>query len=350
MASTNYPANAVTFGSERINLVSTVVAEDVNSLYREVVSIAEDLGAGSMGVGTPGLRFSSAWGVGSFTTATTTWTGLQARLQNIEKGLYQSFYNRLDVKGTANFNTIQSANANTTGLIVKAGTLTGTVTFATSNGTTLTYTAENTFSVGQLVTVTGLTTTTGNPLLNFSLRAITAVVGSGPTYTGFSIAAPSVTGVTGTASTGTTTLTVVGDVSAVIVGMTVAGTGIATGSKVSAISGQTVTLSLSTSAPVSGSITFTTVGSTSGSQSGTATAFQTTSLQLWQKSDGTTVASMSPDGNLVTAGTSTLGGNTSVAGNFSATGTGTFGGAVTITGALSASGDFTVGTINGGTP
>lgn len=344
MATTNYPANAVTFGSDRINLVSTVVAEDVNSLYREVVSIAEDLGAGAMGVGTPGLRFSAAWGVGSFSTSTTTWSGLQARLQNIEKGLYQSYYNRLDVKGTEQFNTIQSVDANNTGLIIKAGTLTGTVTAATANGTTLTYTANNTFSVGQLVTVTGLTTTTGNPLLNFSLRLVTGVVGTAPNYTGFSIAAPSVTGVTGTASTGTTTLTVVGDISAVIVGMTVSGTGIASGSKVSAVSGQTVTLSLSTSAPVSGSITFTTVGSTSGSQSGTATAFQTTSLQLWKKSDGTNVASMSPNGDLVTSG------NTSIAGNLSTTGTGTFGGAVSITGALSVSGDFTVSTINGGTP
>lgn len=39
-----------------------------------------------------------------------------------------------------------------------------TVTAATGNGTTITYTAANTFAVGETVTITGLTTTTGSTL------------------------------------------------------------------------------------------------------------------------------------------------------------------------------------------
>ena len=39
-----------------------------------------------------------------------------------------------------------------------------TVTAATGNGTTITYTASNTFAVGDVVTITGLTTTTGSTL------------------------------------------------------------------------------------------------------------------------------------------------------------------------------------------
>jgi hypothetical protein len=47
-----------------------------------------------------------------------------------------------------------------------------TVTAATGDGTTVTYTAANTFSVGQVVSITGLTTTTGSSL-NLSNQTIT---------------------------------------------------------------------------------------------------------------------------------------------------------------------------------
>lgn len=352
----NYPENAVSFGSPRVDLVNSVLAEDVNILYREVTAIASDLGAGSMGSGTPGLRYSSAWGVGSFSSTTTTWSGLQARLQNIEKGLYQAYYNRVDLKGTANFNTIQSVDANTIGLSIKAGTLTASITSATADGVTVDYTANNSFSVGQKVTITGLTATTGNPLLNYTLKEITALIGTSPNYTGFSIAAPTVTGVTGSTSGSSTALTAVGDVSNVIVGMTVAGTNIVSGTKVSAISGQSITLNTASSGTVSGSLTFTTVGATSGVQSGTANAYQTTSLQRWQKSDGTVVASVSPDGNFVAAGSGSFsgagsfGGNTSITGTISVTGAGTLGGNLSVTGSITATGELTASVINGGTP
>lgn len=338
----NYPTSTVTFGSDRVDLTSTVVANDVNSVYREVVAIASDLGAGNMGAGTPGLKYSAAWGIGTFDSTTTTWTGLQARIQNIENGLYRTYTYSVDLQGRANYNTIQSIDANTIGFSIKAGSVAATsVTYGTSDGTTVTYTSANKFSVGQKVTVTGLGVSTGMSL-NVSLKTITALDGSGPTYTGFTIAAPSVSGVTGTTSGVSTSLTITGDITGVVAGMTVTGTNIAPNTKVSSVSGQVVSLDTASTGSVSGSILFRTIGTSSGT--GAATAYQTTLLQRWQKSDGTVVASVSPDGNLVAAGGAAIAGNETIGGTLSVTGAATFGGAVSITGALS------VTTIDGGTP
>lgn len=335
----NYPTNTVTFGSPRVDLLNVVVAEDVNSLYREVVAIAADLGASNMGVGTPGLRFSASPGVGAYDGVTTTWTGLQARIQNIENGLHRTYFNSIDKQARATFNTIQSVDANEIGLSIKAGTIGPVnVTYAASDnlGTVITYTANNTFSVGQKVTVTGLSVSTGKTL-NLSLQTVTGLVGSGPTYTGFTIAAPTVTGVTGTASSGSTSLTIVGDITNVLVGMTVFGTGITDDTKVSSISGQVVTLDKSTSAAISGgSIAFRTKGTSSGT--GSVTAFQTTLLQRWQQSGGSVVASISPDGDLYLAGDLDVDGDT------------TIGGDTTISGSLSVTGSVSISVINGGTP
>ena len=332
----NYPSNALTFGTLRVDLSDVVKAEDVNSLYREVLAISSDLGAGNMGSGTTGLKYSAAWGVGAFDNTTTSWSGLHARLQNIENGLHRTYNFSVDLQGRAPFNTIQSVDANAIGLSIKTGSVAATsVVSADSDGTTIEYISANKFSVGQKVTVTGLGVSTGMTL-NVVLQPITAVVGTAPNYTRFQITAPRVEGVTGTASAGETALTIVGDVTGVVAGMTVTGTNVASSTKVSSISGQVVTLDKVTVGTVSGSILFRTIGTSSGT--GAATAYQTTSLQRWQKSDGTVVASISPDGNFVAAGTASIGGTLAV------TGAATFAGAVTLSGA------FTVAVIDGGTP
>ena len=332
----NYPSNALTFGTLRVDLSDVVKAEDVNSLYREVLAISSDLGAGNMGSGTTGLKHSAAWGVGAFDNTTTSWSGLHARLQNIENGLHWTYNFSVDLKGRAPFNTIQSVDANAIGLSIKTGSVSATsVVSADSDGTTIEYISANKFSVGQKVTVTGLGVSTGMAL-NVVLQPITAVVGTAPNYTRFQITAPRVEGVTGTASAGETALTIVGDVTRVVAGMTVTGTNIASNTKVSSISGQVVTLDKVTVGTVSGSILFRTIGTSSGT--GAATAYQTTSLQRWQKSDDTVVASISPDGNFIAAGTASIGGTLAVAG------AATFAGAVTLSGA------FTVAIIDGGTP
>jgi hypothetical protein len=81
--------------------------------------------------------------------------------------------------GTIQFNVggINTANVLSTGLGSNAVTAiplptAATVTAATGNGTTVTYTAANTFSVGQVVSITGLTITTGSSL-NLSNQTIT---------------------------------------------------------------------------------------------------------------------------------------------------------------------------------
>lgn len=334
----SYPSNALSFGTLRVDLQDVVKAEDVNSLYREVLAISSDLGSGNMGVSaTTGLRFSPAWGIGTFNYTTTEWSGLYERLANIENGLYRTYNFSVDIQGRAPWNEIRSFDAKTVGLSIRAGAVSATsVSYASSNGTTISYTSANKFSVGQRVTVTGLGVATGMSL-NVTLQPITALTGTAPNYIGFEIAAPSVSGVTGTASIGATALTIVGNITGVVVGMTVTGTNIASETKVSSVSGQVVNLDKSVTGNVSGDILFRTIG-TSTPTLGNATAYQTTSLQQWQKSDTTVVASISPDGNFVAAG------NTTVGGTLAVTGAATFAGAVTLSGAL------TVAVIDGGTP
>ena len=331
----NYPIQTVAFTNKQ-DLQDSVIAADVNLVYAEVIAIGNDLGAGNMGTGTPGLRYSPAWGNATFDSSTVIWTGLAARLKNIENGVYTAFTNRVDTKSGTGQNTIQSADANNVGLTIKTGTLTASITSASSDSTSVTYNANNTFKVGQKVTVTGLTTTTGASL-NVSLKTITS-----RTNTSFTIDTPSVT-LPGSTSGTSNQLTVTGDASAIVTGMLIAGTNIATGATVSSISGQSITMSANSTGTVSGNVVFRLIG-TANSQSGTATAYQATSLQEWQKSDATVVASISPNGDLVAAGNATFSGNLSVTGTTSLTG------ALSLTGGLTTAGELIANVINGGTP
>lgn len=75
----NYPLSTVTF-SRRVDLRDLVMAQDVNALYDEVEALASTVGL------TPAT--SATWGSGTFSSATTSWTTVKARIQNIEHGLY----------------------------------------------------------------------------------------------------------------------------------------------------------------------------------------------------------------------------------------------------------------------
>jgi hypothetical protein len=102
-----YPTGTVSF-TEKVNLVDIVNANDVNVLYREVTAIAADLGVGT------GLRYSPSWATSGFAT-TTTWSGLAARLANIEKGVYTTYSFYTDKRGGS---TIQPSAAGTIGLTI----------------------------------------------------------------------------------------------------------------------------------------------------------------------------------------------------------------------------------------
>lgn len=73
---------------------------------------------------------------------------------------------------------------------------TATVTAASADGTTVTYTAANTFNVGQNVTITGLSTSA----FNLTDVKIASLVGSAGAYTGFTVT----NAATGSAVTGAT--------------------------------------------------------------------------------------------------------------------------------------------------
>jgi hypothetical protein len=74
---TQYPTGIQTW-TPVADLVDQVKAADVNSVYTEITAIENQLGSG--GVTT------STW-TGTFTTGTTSWSTLSARLLNIEAGV-----------------------------------------------------------------------------------------------------------------------------------------------------------------------------------------------------------------------------------------------------------------------
>lgn len=77
----SYPSQIANFGPDRIDLQSVVVANDVNPVYAEIVSIETILGQNVH-------RRQVAWTSGSFSSSATAFTTLQARLENIENGVY----------------------------------------------------------------------------------------------------------------------------------------------------------------------------------------------------------------------------------------------------------------------
>ena len=74
------------------DLKTVVYARHVVTIYDEVTAVQQQLGAG-------GVATSGTWGGGTFSSATTAWGSLRARLQNIEEGVYESFTNRVKTAG-----------------------------------------------------------------------------------------------------------------------------------------------------------------------------------------------------------------------------------------------------------
>lgn len=85
----NYPASPISL-ARRVNLLSYVMAEDVNSAYDEIEALGTTIGTTPLG----DTVFSS----GSFTTPSS-FTTIKSRIQNLESGVYDSFYNRVKTTG-----------------------------------------------------------------------------------------------------------------------------------------------------------------------------------------------------------------------------------------------------------
>lgn len=77
----SYPSTLANFGADRIDLQSVVVANDVNPVYAEIVSIETILGLNVH-------KRQVSWNSGSFSSSSTSFSTLQARLENIENGVY----------------------------------------------------------------------------------------------------------------------------------------------------------------------------------------------------------------------------------------------------------------------
>ena len=148
----SYPQNSVAF-TQKIDLLDVVRADDINKVYNEVSAIASDLGAGT---GT-GLRYSGTWGATStLDTATTSWTGLQARLQNIENGVYSAYTYSVDNRGGS---VVQSSTTGTIGLVFKLkASQTADVLRVRNSGDTATILS---ISTAGAITTSGNITTTG---------------------------------------------------------------------------------------------------------------------------------------------------------------------------------------------
>jgi hypothetical protein len=103
-----YPANTMVF-DYRTNVTDLIQAQDVNVLYDEVSAVGSTLGLNP--------NVSATWGSSSFSTGTTSWASVAARLQNIEHGVYTGVNGRVHTGGGS---TITPATTSTVGLVIKA--------------------------------------------------------------------------------------------------------------------------------------------------------------------------------------------------------------------------------------
>lgn len=110
----DYPASLPAF-DEKFDYRTIIFADHVNKLQNELSATQTTLGAN--------VLVSSGW-VGSFDTATTTWSTVKARLQNIEYGLKKAYDERVN---TAGGSTVTPSAVGVIGLIFKA------ITSQTSN-------------------------------------------------------------------------------------------------------------------------------------------------------------------------------------------------------------------------
>jgi hypothetical protein len=93
----------------RQNVTDLVQAQDVNVLYDEATAVGVYLGTNP--------HVSSTWGAAAFTSATTVWSTVRDRIQNVENGTYTAINARVRTDGGS---TIVPGAASTIGLVIKA--------------------------------------------------------------------------------------------------------------------------------------------------------------------------------------------------------------------------------------
>ena len=98
------------------DLKTIVYARHVVTIYEEVTAVQQQLGAG-------GVATSGTWGSGAFTSATTAWGSLRARLQNIENGVFTSINNRVSTVGGS---IVTPSSGSVVGVTIRAASGSGT--------------------------------------------------------------------------------------------------------------------------------------------------------------------------------------------------------------------------------
>ena len=99
--------------TSKVDLSSTVYAADVNDLNNEVIAIASAVGL------TPQTR-GSAWSVGSFSSASLSFTNVAQRILNVENGTFLVYTDYLSKSAISGSNTITPANTSTVNLTLKS--------------------------------------------------------------------------------------------------------------------------------------------------------------------------------------------------------------------------------------
>jgi hypothetical protein len=122
-----YPTSGVKTFDPKVDLQSVVVANDVNQVYTEVTALETHLGAS-------GAAVSGVWAGTPNLTNYTAWSSVNARLNNIENGVYTALTARVDKAGGStitssavgvvglNFSLIDSQTANPIQITNSAGT------------------------------------------------------------------------------------------------------------------------------------------------------------------------------------------------------------------------------------
>ena len=106
----SYPGSAIHF-TYKHDITDTVLADNVNVLYDEVIAIGNTVGL------TPNV--SGTWGSGSFDSTTLTWASVSARIQNLENGVFNAVNNRVS---TAGGSTLTPGSTSVVGLVLKGVT------------------------------------------------------------------------------------------------------------------------------------------------------------------------------------------------------------------------------------
>lgn len=138
----SFPGSVFT-ATQQTNNVSTVNAEDVNITYDELIAIENELGTN------PSNR-TPEWGTGTFSSASKTFDTVNARIQNVENGVY-TVANGYVAKGGGS--QILPSVAATVGLEIRAQTSQSANLLEIKDSSGTIATAVN--SAGYIVTIDG---------------------------------------------------------------------------------------------------------------------------------------------------------------------------------------------------